>query len=137
MSLQGIVAVILALQFAAFGWRINREIAVGDQARKTWLPLPDYINVVSMLGVAFFGIITPLANNQFGRSSKIAVAVACALIAFHPISMAAHYRLYSKEGRGYYVRMGKDYPWMTGQEAISIVISIVLAIMAGWYVGNV
>src|SRR5262245_11575782 len=49
-----LVPSILALQFLAFGWRINREIPVGDAGRKTWFPIPDVINILSMLcGVAF------------------------------------------------------------------------------------
>ena len=48
--LQAIIGV-LALQFAAFGWRINREITVGDDQRRTWLPLPDWVNLVSMIAV--------------------------------------------------------------------------------------
>jgi hypothetical protein len=54
-----LVPPLLALQFASFGWRINREIAVGDAGRRTWLPLPDYINILSMLAVVSCAILTP------------------------------------------------------------------------------
>jgi hypothetical protein len=47
------VAVLLALQFTAFGWRITRELQMEDAKRRTWFPLPDYLNVASML-VALF-----------------------------------------------------------------------------------
>jgi hypothetical protein len=136
MNSEGLVAVIWALQFAAFGWRINREISIEDQDRKTWLPLPDYINILSMLSLVSLGIIVPLATNSFPRCSRIAVAVSCALLAFHPISMAGHYRLYSKEGRAYYLNHDKDYPWLTAQEGVCVVISIVLATVTGVYVGR-
>ena len=32
-----LVTSALALQFAAFGWRILREIQLGDEGRRTWL----------------------------------------------------------------------------------------------------
>jgi len=38
---------LIALQFVAFGWRLNREIAVGDQQRRTWLPAVDWLNLIS------------------------------------------------------------------------------------------
>ena len=31
MNAEALTAIVIALQFAAFGWRINREIAVGDE----------------------------------------------------------------------------------------------------------
>ena len=39
ISNNSLVPSILALQFVAFGWRINREIPVGDSGRKTWFPM--------------------------------------------------------------------------------------------------
>ncbi len=55
-----LVPPLIALQFAAFGWRINREISVGDANRRTWLPLPDVVNIVRMLSVVAFLIVIPL-----------------------------------------------------------------------------
>lgn len=59
-KMESLLPVILALQFAAFGWRITREIAVGDQRRKTWLPLFDYLNILSFAAVVFVCVILPL-----------------------------------------------------------------------------
>lgn len=87
---QSLVPVLLALQFAAFGWRINREIQVGEGERKTWLPLPDYLNILSLLSVVAMCLIVPLATGEFARVSKTVLAIAYILIGFHPINMAAH-----------------------------------------------
>jgi hypothetical protein len=83
----GAVSVLLGLQFAAFGWRINREIAVGDAGRKVWLPLPDIINIASMLCVVSLCVVFPLSAGQFGLVSRTTLTVAFVLISLHPISM--------------------------------------------------
>jgi hypothetical protein len=125
-----LVPPLLALQFASFGWRINREIAVGDAGRRTWLPLPDYINILSMLAVVSCAILTPLCENRVSNLSRLVVGVAYVLLAFHPVTMAAHYRLlWGRGGRSIYK---KDFPWVTGQEILSASVSIVLAALTGW-----
>ena len=136
MEPYSIVSLILALQFAAFGWRINREIKVGDEGRKTWFPIADWINVLSMIATAFWGFIIPLATHRFGHWSNIVVAVAGILIVLHPISMACHYRLPSKEGRAIYIRSRGDYPYATGREIVWLVITIVAATGVAWFVGT-
>lgn len=137
MSLQALVPVLLGLQFAAFGWRINREIEVGDQNRRTWLPVSDYVNIVSLLLVVSLCIVCPLATGEFSRVAKTALAIGYLLVAFHPINVAAHYRLFSKAGRSIYLKTpGGDYPYITDHEAISLAISLVVPTIAGllvWY----
>jgi hypothetical protein len=64
------------------------------------------------------------------------LAAACILIAFHPICMAAHYRLWSKEGRYFYIKQKKDFPYSTTQEKVCTIISIIVAVIGAWYVGR-
>ena len=111
-----LVPPLVALQFAAFGWRINREITVGDANRKTWLPLADILNIVSMLSVIVFLVIIPLKTEALESIGRAVLAAGYLLLAFHPITMAGHYRLFSKLGRSIYASRGKDYPYATGQE---------------------
>jgi hypothetical protein len=127
-----LVPPLIALQFAAFGWRINREISVGDANRKTWLPLPDVVNISSMLTVVAFLVIIPLASDAFERISRGVLAAGYLLLAFHPTTMAAHYRLFSK-GRSIYTQRGQDYPYATGQEIFMLVLSLALAGAVAWY----
>jgi hypothetical protein len=132
VSEQIFVTPLIALQFVAFGWRLNREITMGDKRRITWLPLPDYMNLISLLAVVLCCVVIPLAKGDFGRTAKAVLAAAYVLIAFHPISEAAHYRLlFSKEGRQIYAKTGKDSPWITDHEVLTIIISAVLATAAG------
>jgi len=134
INTNSLVAVILALQFAVFGWRINREIPVGDAGRKTWFPVPDIINVFSMLGVVLFCILIPLASGQFTVASRAALAAAFVLIAFHPICMVGHYRLFSAQGRHIYTLRKQDYPYCTRAELVLVIVAVLLAAGAAWYV---
>jgi hypothetical protein len=129
-----LVAPLLAMQIAAFGWRINREIVVGDQERRAWLPLPDVINILSLLIVTGLCVVVPLASSEFNRSAKTALAVGYTLMAFHPISVACHYRLFSRSGRTVYSKAGLDYPPITDHEVASVVISLAVALVVGRYV---
>ena len=127
---QPLVSALIALQFVAFGWRINREIQVGDQARKVWLPLPDFINLLSLLCVVAFCVISPLSWGST-KYSHTALSMGYALIASHPISEAAHYRLFSKRGRSVYDDAGRDYPWITDQEAVTVLVSVLVTAIVG------
>lgn len=140
MNPQSFVAGLIALQFVAFGWRINREIPLGDRGRRTWFPAPDWLNLVSLVSVVLMCVVVPLAAGDFGKVARTTLAVGYSLIAFHPISMAAHYRLFSEQGRWVYLKTrienGKsivdgDFPWMTGQEAVAVILSVVVASIVG------
>jgi len=138
MPAQSLVSALLALQFVAFGWRLNREITVGDKRSKTWLPLPDWLNLISFLAVVFWCVVIPLASGFFGKTpiatlsrvANTALVGGYVLIAFHPISEAAHYRLFSKDGRSIYKG---DYPWCTGQEILAVTLSLIFASLAGCF----
>jgi hypothetical protein len=129
-----LVATLLALELGAFGWRINREITLGDQTRRTWIPVADLINIAALLAVTTLCIVAPLAIGVFGRVAKTALAVGFMLIALHPINIASHYRLFSRAGRTVYTSTGRDYPYLTRQEAISLAFSILAATAAGGWV---
>ncbi len=123
-----LITVLIALQFAAFGWRINREIPLGDQGRRTWFPLPDYLNILSFLAVVFSWGVLPLVGWSSERLARAVLGVGYSLIAFHPFSEMAHYRLFSKSGRSIYIKTPEDdYPWITGQEIVSVSISLAVA----------
>ncbi len=136
MNIQSFVPVVLSLLFVTFGWRITREISVGEEGRRTWLLVSDYLNFASMLGILIFCIVIPLATGTFSVLSRITLAVAFVLIVFYPMTLAGHYRLFSKEGRAIYLKEGKDYPRVTDQEAIFLIIAVTCAVIAGWYVAR-
>jgi hypothetical protein len=70
LNVNTFVSMIVALHFAAFGWRINREIAVGDAGRRTWFPIPHSINIMSMLCVVVFCMMIPLSTGHFNKGTQ-------------------------------------------------------------------
>jgi hypothetical protein len=120
------IPLLIALQFAAFGWRINREIPMGDKGLKTWLPIADLANILSMLSVVIICIIIPMIISVSEQITTIIIAEAFVLIVFHPINMAAHYRLFSKLGRYKYEIEKKDFPYITDQEIITYIITFII-----------
>ena len=125
---------LIALQFAAFGWRVNREINLGDSGRATWIPIPDVLNIMSLLATVICLIVVPIATDSYFWLSRVVLGAGYVLIAFHPFTMAAHYRLWSRDGRNKYVTAGKDYPYATGEELVSALISIILAVLSVLYI---
>lgn len=127
------VPVLVALQFAAFGWRINREISVGDQNRRTWFPIPDFFNIAGLIATVSFGVVLPMCG-VLTHWTTVELAAAYVFIAMHPINEAAHYRLFSREGRSIYIVDDRgDYPYVTGQEALTEVLTIFLAAGIGYF----
>jgi hypothetical protein len=127
---------LIALQFAAFGWRVNREINLADGERATWIPIPDVLNIMSLLATVICLIVVPIATDLYFWLSRMVLGAGYVLIAFHPFSVAAHSRLWSREGKSRYVPERKDYPYATGEELVSSSLSIVLAVLAAAYIGT-
>ncbi len=80
---ESLVPVLLALQFAVFGWRVNREIAVGDQQRRTWFPVPDILNIIALLSVVATCVLTHLITQKFDTFPKTVLSIGYELIALH------------------------------------------------------
>jgi hypothetical protein len=127
---------LIALQFAAFGWRVNREINLGDGGRATWIPIPDVFNIMSLLATVICLIVVPIATDSYFWLSRMVLGAGYVLIAFHPFTVAAHCRLWSREGQSRYVTDRKDYPYATGEELVSSSLSVVLAVLAATYIGT-
>ena len=127
---------LIALQFAALGWRVNREINLGDSGRATWIPIPDVLNIMSLLATGICLIVVPIATDSYFWLSRMVVGAGYVLIAFHPFTMAAHYLLWSRGGRSKYITDGNDYPYATGEELVSSSLSVLLAILAAAYIGS-
>lgn len=92
-----------------------------------WLPLPDILNLLSLIAATWFCVIGPTDGYVQPRAARLVFSVAFVLLAFHPINVAAHYRLFSKRGRSIYPERDRDYPYATGQELLTVVVTITLA----------
>jgi len=126
---------LIALQFAAFGWRVNRELNLDHAERGTFVLIPDVLNVMSLFAVVICLIVLPIATDTYLWLSRMVLAGGYVFIAFHPLTTAAHYRLWSRKGIRKNARDGKDYPYVTTEELVSSSLSIVLAILAAAYIG--
>ncbi len=119
---------VIGLQFVAFGWRVNREIAVGDQERRTWLPVPDCINVLALFWTIGLCVILPLSQGgRFAGLSRATLAAAAVLVAFHPVSMAAHYGLFTGQRPR---KGGGDIQFAPRPEKVSTTVSVCLALLS-------
>jgi hypothetical protein len=142
MNINSLVAIILGLQFAAFGWRLNREIAVGDAGRRTWFPIPDVINILSMLSVVAFCVVLPLMSDYVNNTYRVILAVAFVLMAFHPLCLMGHYRLFTRYGRWIYLvpdggkegsRKEQDFPYCTRPEIVLVLLDLCVASAVAWF----
>jgi len=84
-----LVAPAIALLFAVFGWRIAREIPIGDQGRRTWLLLSDLFNMLTLLGLLGACVILPLKSGTFPPVSRAVLAATYVVVCFHPFMIAA------------------------------------------------
>ena len=134
MNTEGLVPLVVGLQFAVFGWRINREISLDDEGRKTWLLVSDYLNLASMLSVLTFCIILPMATGIFSKASRVSLVIAFVLAIFYPIILAGHYRLFFQKGRSEYIEKGLDVPHVTDQEGVLLAVALIGAAVAGYFV---
>jgi len=127
-----LVPTLLALQFAVFGWRIAREISVEEKGRRTWLFLSDYLNFCAMLAVVAVCIVIPIREGVFSRLSEAVLGGAYVLVAFTPVMIAGHYRLFSRFGRTIYAGQGRDVPWLTDQEIFVLIVALCATTVTVW-----
>jgi|ERR1700678_3636263 hypothetical protein len=127
---------LIALQFVAFGWRVNREINLRDADRGSWIPVPDVLNIMSLLATVICLIVVPIATDTYFWLSRIVLGAGYVLLAFHPFTMAAHYRLWRRERKSGNVTDGKVNPYATGEELLSASVSMILAVLSAFYIGT-
>jgi hypothetical protein len=119
-----LVTSALTLQFAAFGWRILREIQLGDEGRRTWFLATDYLVVASLCSLVVVCIVLPFAGRANPAHIAKTIAAAYVVIASFPINTAAHYRLFSRYGRAKYRQAGRDVPYISDQEGVTLLLTL-------------
>lgn len=130
-----LVPALIALQFVAFGWRITREVALGDAGRRTWLLASDMANLLLMIAVVIACVVLPLRTGTFPQISRAVIGAAYTFMCFTPTIIAGHYRLFSRLGRSVYDDK-PDYPWVTDQEASILVVALVASGAAVYFILN-
>ena len=131
-ALATLVTAALGLQFAAFGWRILREIQLEDEGRRTIVT--DFFVILSMGAIVANCIVLPFAGYREPLLMARTVAIAYIIIAAHPLNTAAHYRLFSPYGRLKYRQQGRDVPYVTDQEWVTLLLTVAAIGAAAWSV---
>jgi hypothetical protein len=127
---------LVTLQFAAFGWRMNREINHGEGGRGHWIPIPDLLNIGSLFATVACLIVIPIATVNYLWLSRIVLGIGYVLIAFHPFTVSAHYCLWRKQDRSKYLADGKNHPYVTGEEFVLTAMSLLSAASAGAFIAT-
>lgn len=126
---------LIALQFAALGWRVNRELNLSHAERGNFVLIPDVLNVMSLCAAVVCLIVLPVATDTYLWVSRMVLVGGYVLIAFHPLTTAAHYRLWSREGIRKRAGDANEYPYATTEELVSSSLSLVIAVLAAAYIG--
>ncbi|WP_213806284.1 hypothetical protein [Granulicella sp. dw_53] len=124
---------LIALQFLAFGWSVNRQINAAEADRQVVIPLPDVINIMSLFATVGCLIVLPIATESYFWLSRMVLGCAYVLIAFHPFTIAAHYRLWSRKGSSEKATDGASSPYVTHEELTTSFLSAVLAVVVAAY----
>ena len=126
---------LIALQFLAFGWRVNREINVADANRQTVIPLTDVFNVMSLFATVGCLIVVPIATESYVWLSRMVLGSAYVLIAFHPLMIAAHYQLWKRKDAPGKATDGASSPYANREELAVSCLSVLLAMVVAAYLG--
>jgi hypothetical protein len=135
-TLSGYAPSLITLQFAAFGWRMNREITGRDGDRSIWIPIPDILNIASMFTTVLALIVLPIVTVNYFWLSRLALGIGYVLIAFHPFTVSAHYCLWTKGGTAKYTAEGKSFPYATREETALATVSVLTAVLTGVFIGT-
>ena len=124
-------AVLLGFQIAAFTWRINREVSMGDKGDVTWLTLSDGLVGLSFFWMVAFVFAVPLKMDVSAELTARFLGVGIFLFAVHPVVLAGHYNLYCSWGKNEGENKGR--PRITKQEITVFLGSVVLVLGASWW----
>jgi len=127
---------LIALQFFAFGWSVNREINLADADRQSVISLPDLINILSLFATVSCLIVLPILTETDFWLSRMVLSCAYILIAFHPVTIAAHYGLWRRKGKSRKATDGSSSPYANREELSTSLLSVLIAILVASYLGK-
>ena len=127
---------LIVLQFLAFGWRVHQEIRVSHAERQSVVSLPDVINIASLFATIGCTVVLPLATETYLWLPRMVLGGAYVLIAFYPLTIAAHYQLWKRKSisRGATEEASDHY---ANREELAIsTFCIVIAVVVAAYLGK-
>ena len=127
---------LIGLQFLALGWKVNREINAPKTERQTVIPLPDVINIMSLFATVGCLVVLPMVTESYDWLSRIVLGSGYVLIAFYPFTVAAHYRLWTRETPSRKTKDGAESPYLNREELLTSILSVVIAGIAATYMSK-
>lgn len=92
--------IMFAFQIEMVRWRIDRETKIEATEQRTWLPLCDYLNLLSMAATAFLVFVLPIARlgvDQGAQAFALAqfgIGLTAILLIGYLTALIGHYRLF-------------------------------------------
>jgi hypothetical protein len=127
---------LIALQFLAFAWGVNREIKASSTERQTVIPLPDVINIISLFTTVGCLVVLPMVTESYYWLSRIVLGGGYILIAFYPLTVAAHYGLWRREVPRRKTTDGANSPYANREELVTSILSVLIAAVAATCLGK-
>ena len=127
---------LIALQFLAFGWRVNQEIRVGRAERQTVIPLSDVVNIMSLFATVGCTVVLPLATDTYIWLSRMVLGGAYVLLVFYPFTVAAHYELWKRKSTGRKATEEASDRYANREELAISIFCVVMAAVVAAYLGK-
>jgi hypothetical protein len=121
--------VVFGLQASAFGWRIKREIAVGEKGLLTWFPVAAYLNVVGMAIILLCVFALPILGVVDQAFVRRAFGLVIILFIGYWIALAGHYEVLRPGSRSY-----RYFP-LQERIVVSIIVMCALIYVGAWVGG--
>ena len=134
-ALYSLAPPLTLLQLLAVGWRVNRELHAAEADKQPVIPLPDVLNILSLFATLAFAIILPITTDSYLWLSRMVLGGAYVVIGFHPLTVAAHYRLWRRDRRSRHVPERVSSVYVNREELALSLVSVLLAIIVAAYIG--
>ncbi|MBL7809285.1 MAG: hypothetical protein JNN28_15805 [Saprospiraceae bacterium] len=119
-----IAGILIGFQITIFTFRMTRELTL--KRKKRWFPLPDFINLLSVLITVIFVFLYPLKNMETFdlKTCQKLFGFAILLFIIYPFALIGHYEFFTKSSKRI-----KDQKYLTSQELIVMIIGSIVSIL--------
>jgi hypothetical protein len=115
---------------------VNREINAPNTERQPVIPLPDVINIMSLFTTVGCLVVLPMVTESYSWITRIVLGGGYVLIAFYPITVAAHFGLWTRDVPSRKIRDRANSPYVNREELITSILSILIAGVAATSMGK-
>ncbi len=123
-SMYSLAGPVVLMQFLAVGWTVNREVHAQDAHKHAVIALPDVLNIMSLFATIALVIVSPMVTTMPPSLACAVLGGAYVLIAFHPLSVAAHFGVWRRNA-------GRKDPAAQGDQPLPYPNSLELALALG------